>query len=295
MKFIVCSDLHLRPDVPRARVQSQEEWVETQKSQLQFIADKAKEFNCPVVICGDIFHTSQVPDYIKNMFMTSFSENKIYAIAGQHDLYYRSMENMDKTSFGTLYFSGYIQDPFGKFAHYGQETKIVQDPDNLLFLHTLIFEDQKSIPPNTKAMTAKEALDKYPDAKWIFAGDQHRGFAKGISDTVTKRYVIVPGAINTQSSDQNYKHSIWYVDTDKEEIEQIEIPGDGVEIVTDAYVQESKDKMDRIHSFATLIKEKMQQGKGSGIDFKENVRKSMENNDELTPGAIKIINQVMEK
>jgi hypothetical protein len=295
MKFIVCSDLHLRSDLPRCRVQSQEEWIETQRFQLQFIAKTAKEKNIPIFMTGDIFDAPTVPDYIKNMFIEAFYQTNVFGIAGNHELPWHQWDKVDQSSFGVLWRSGIIKPiPIlqARHAHYGQE--VIGEGD-MLFLHTLIFEDKKSMPPNTKAMTAKEALDKYPDAKFIFAGDNHHGFGYINEGKNNHRYVVVPGCLNRQASDfKDYEPRIYLIDTDIESIKPIPVP-DVCEIVTDAYVQESKDKMDRIHSFASLIKEKMQQGKGSGIDFKENVKKGMENNPELTEGVITFINQMMEK
>jgi hypothetical protein len=60
-------------------------------------------------------------------------------------------------------------------------------------------------------------------------------------------------------------------------------------------VQESNERNDRIKSFATFIKEKMNQNEGIGIDFKQNVRTTMKDNKELTSGAIKIINEFLER
>lgn len=288
MRFIITADLHLRPDVPRCRKQTQEEWIETQRSQLRFIASKAIEYESPIIICGDIFNTPTVPDYIKTIFIDTFYLRcSLYAISGQHDLLWHQWEKVNQSSYGVLLNAGLLPPPPDKYAHYDQE---IRGSGDMLFLHTLIFQDKTHIPPNTKAMTAQEALDKYPDIKWIFAGDLHAGYIYKSED----RYVIVPGCMNTQKSDEDYSHYIYYVDTERINVERIEIP-DNCEVVTDAYVQESQDRLNKVHSFVTLIKEKIQQEKGSGIDFKENVRKAMINNSNLTLGAIKIIEQLLEK
>jgi len=290
MKFILCSDLHLRPDVPRCRKQTPDEWIETQAEQLKFIANEAWKRNVPVIISGDIFHIPTNPDWLKNMFIDIFSQIDVYGIAGQHDLRYHSWDNLEQSSFGVLWKSGVIK-PItqGQHSHYGQP--IVGEEGDLLFLHTLIFENKESMPPNTKAMTAQEALDKYSSVKWIFAGDQHKGF---IYKNKSNKYVIVPGCMNTQHSDQDYPHYIYDINTEDKNIKKIEIP-DYCEIVTDSYVQESNERNDRIKAFATLIKDKVEQGKGSGIDFKENVKLAMKGNKKLTSGAIKIINGFLEK
>jgi DNA repair exonuclease SbcCD nuclease subunit len=220
-KFVYCSDLHLTSRLPRCRKQTQSEWIEDQKQNLNLLSIHADKLKCPIVIGGDLFDETSNPEYLKSMFTNAFKNNDVYAIAGQHELPWHQWNKVDESSFGVLWNTGFIKPiSFGKYAHYGQP---IQGEGDLLFLHTLIFADKKSMPPNTKAMTAQEALDKYPDFKYIFAGDNHKGFHYRSKDG---RHVLVSGAMNTQASDQNETHYCYFVNTDKDIVEPIEIPDD---------------------------------------------------------------------
>ena len=266
MKFILCADLHLRVDRPRCR--KDEDWIETQRQQLFFIKKEAFNNNCPVLIAGDIFHTSQVPDILKTMFQTIFSGLEVYAIAGQHCLPWHSWGKVFSSSFGVLLTSGIIKEPKFDFAHYNEQ--IVKNGSDILVIHDLIFESEKQIPPNVKAKTAKEVLNSNKSYKWILCGDQHHSFhfeEKG-------RHVIMAGCMNRQAADmKDYVPRIWLIDTDADLVTQIPIPDD-VEMVDDEYLVKAEDRADRISAFIETIKGT----KKISLDYIENIKTAMEEN-----------------
>jgi DNA repair exonuclease SbcCD nuclease subunit len=290
MRGIITSDWHLSANKPRCR--KNEDWISDQRFAIQTVINHANDHNCDIYIIGDIFDIPKVPPEISNMLINEGERMKgiIYLIAGNHEMPYH---NPDLIYQASIY--PFVNGSLKKFKPIPNEEGISADnfgkivnEDEIMFMHTLVFS--KKIPPNTKAITAIELLKQNTDAKYIFTGDNHESFVV----PYLNQYLINPGSLLTLASDQNYPHYIYYVDTNKDIIESIEIP-DYCEIVTDSYVQESNERNDRIKAFASLIKEKVTEGKGSGIDFKENVRLSMKNNKKLTPGSIKIINGFLEK
>jgi len=285
MKFIFCADLHLRSDVPRCRKETESEWIETQRTQLRFIADLAFMHNCPVIIGGDIFHKPNVTDEIKNMLINEFSSVEVHAIAGQHDLPQHSWDNVNRSSFGVLRNSGVLRSlsGIGELRMFGQP--LVGTKTGLVFIHDLVFENEKKIPPNVRAKTADQILDEYPDAEWIFCGDQHHFFHY----KKQRRHVLMSGCMNRQASDfLNYEPVVHYVDTDNNLINTIAVPDD-VSMITDEHIAEKNDREDRIAAFVTLIRD----AKSVSLDFSNNVFQAISENGDLDEETIKIVEELM--
>jgi len=284
MRFILTGDTHLRQDKPRCR--TDEDWIGTQKKHLDFVARAVLDnYDVPVVLVGDIFHNSQVPDKIKNMFLESFRSITVHILAGQHDLPHHKWENRNISSFGVLWSmvgNSNIKDlsTLGKYAHWG--TEFIGEDTGLYFMHRLIFE--KNIPPNVYASTAQQVLNEFPDAKWIFAGDQHHGFHYENNG----RHVVVPGCLNRQASDfKDYCPKIWFIDTELNIIKSIYVPDD-IEMVNDSYVVEEKERKSRVSAIAEAIK-----GNGSlSLDYKENVMNILSEQD-FNQGTTDIIHDLL--
>ncbi|MCP4648717.1 MAG: hypothetical protein GY853_01375 [PVC group bacterium] len=283
MKFIFCSDLHLRYDRPICR--TDEDWIETQEGQLQFIRNECLSKNCPVIIGGDVFHTPTVSDYIKNLFIRSFPLGA-YAIAGQHDLPYHLWRNVDSSSYGVLLNSEVIKPPiqFGKYANYNEQ--MCGTDTGLYFFHRLVFINKSDMPPNVKATTAMDLLKEYPDAKWIFCGDNHHGFHFESGG----RHVVMGGCMNRQASDmEDYQPVIWFIDTSEGKVEKIPVP-DNVEIVENAKVKEREEIKNRIGAWMEVIKgSKPGEDGPANFDYKHNVETEMKQTTELTKGSKNII------
>ena len=285
MKFIFATDLHLRTDVPVCRKETEKEWYETQKEQLEFVANMAFVENCPLFIGGDIFHKPNVTDEIKNLFINTFSQISVYAIAGQHDLPNHSWENVNKSSFGVLRNSNILKplSEFGMIRHFGQE--LIGKETGLVFIHDLIFESEKSIPPNVKAKTAEQVLQEYPDAKWILCGDQHHYFHYKKQG----RHVLMGGCFNRQVADFiNYTPVIWLLNTEENTAIPYPVPDD-INMITNEHIQEKNDREDRISAFVTQVRN----SKSITLDFEDNVREAMKES-ELSEGAKNTVNELME-
>jgi DNA repair exonuclease SbcCD nuclease subunit len=291
-RFLASSDAHLTMLRPRCRID--DDWLGFQKNILSFIAKEANKRKCEVHHYGDLFDTAKVPDIIKTMFLEfAFSINKgIRVLAGNHSLPYHAWENVSDSSFGIIdeivksnndkikYF-----DDIGMYSHFNEEMKGTET--GLVFLHRLTFEKAKDMPPNIKASSAQDLLDKYPDSKYIFVGDMHKAFVyekKG-------RYVINPGALFKSSADEkNYKPSIYFVDTDNDKIEQIFLPDVG-EVVDDSYLRNEEEKVSRIEAFVEGIKKN---GKIS-LSFLDNLESAIQKNKSLDGETIKVIRELCEE
>ena len=291
-RFIASSDYHLQFNSPRCRID--EDWLGFQKSILVFIAKEANKRKVEVHCYGDVFDTAKVPDIIKTIFLEfAFSINKgIRVLAGNHSLPYHSWKNVSDSSFGIIDEIvksnndkiGYF-DELGMYSHFNEEMKGKET--DLVFIHRLVFEKAKDVPPNVQACSAQDLLDEFPKAKWIFTGDMHRSFhyeKKG-------RHVINPGCIIRQEADfKDYQPSVYYVDTDNEVVEQIFLP-DTEELVIDSYLREEEEKIDRIEAFVEGVKKN---GKIS-LDFVGNLEYALNKNKNMNKETISTIRELMEE
>jgi DNA repair exonuclease SbcCD nuclease subunit len=110
-------------------------------------------------------------------------------------------------------------------------------------------------------------LNIFNKSKWIITGDNHKRF---VYET-NRRFVINPGCIMRQTVDEiSYDPSVYLVNFETEEIQTIKIP-DKIEMITDEYLIDTKDRDERIKSFVELVKDK----KGLSLSFKDTLDKKL--------------------
>jgi hypothetical protein len=105
---ILCSDIHLSHKPPVAR-SAEPNWYYAMVRPLLEI-DRLREVygGVPVVCAGDIFdHWKSPPELIN--FAIQWLPASMYAIPGQHDLAYHSLEDIKKSAYWTLVQSGTIE------------------------------------------------------------------------------------------------------------------------------------------------------------------------------------------
>ena len=293
MKVISCSDLHVRPDRPRCRTDN--DWDETQRLMIRNIVSIANKYNVPLCIVGDLFNKGTVPEYLMIMLIEEFSKinKKVHILAGNHDLPYHSMENIENSSIGVFFSLArnhnkivYGMSEFGAWADFNTEG-MRGSLDDVLFIHQLVFKTLKSIPPNCDGITASQLLEKYPDYKYIFTGDNHKCFHY----EKDSRHVINGGCTVRQSSDEKeYKPSVFYVDTEKEIVERIYLD-DNVEMIDDTYLQKEEERDNRITAFVEGIKKST----NISLSIIDNIEKALKkNNKTLDEDTIKMIRSLVE-
>lgn len=291
MKLIVTADLHLRGDTPRCRKDANN-WMEVQKETLVCIAHQSEKNKCPIAIVGDIFDRPTVSTAVLYMFL-EFAVNAkygVYVSAGNHDLKYHSTRNLNASSYGIVHLLSKIKsnilslEAIGLCANYGEE--LTGFNSGLYFIHELTFPDKESMPSMIDAKTAQEQLNSYPEASWIFTGDYHRSFIYGEG----YRHVVNPGCTTRQKADfKEYKPSVYFVDTDNDDIEQIFLP-DTYDVVTDSYLRKEEERETRISSFV----ESIAKSDSVSLDFVDNVKKAIEKNKSIKESTKKTIITLLE-
>ena len=299
MKMIISEDLHLREDKPRCRIDS--DWIQTQENALNQLAEICIARNADLFLTGDIFH--RATEYRMVIYIQRLAEKlsksglSIYYLCGNHDMLYHSSSNLDKSAIGLLRnsfncFS--IKDYFDKLDFNSGEKVLFsagsfdeKDYVNakFVFKHVLVFPDVKSIPPNCDAITAKELLEEFPKAEWIFTGDYHHNFHYEKNG----RHVINSGCLLRQASDfKDYQCGVFYVDTEKNICEFIPII-DSEQLIDDSYILQENEREDRINSFVQKLKET----ENVSLDFLANVELALRSN-KLESDLKEVIQELLE-
>lgn len=282
MRGIITADWHIRAIRPRCR--TDEDWILSQKLALKQIEDISHKFDCNVYCVGDLFHSNSTTSFECIKMVQDFSNRlcsfgkTLGILAGNHDLPYHSSGNLDKSAIGILlesYNVNHILDSVQDESQSDVSASNFDEEDDrearLVFKHILVFPDVKSIPEGCEGITAKELLNEFPKAEWIFTGDNHHNFHYEKNG----RHVVNPGCLMRQVSDmKEYQCGVYYVDTDKNICEFIPII-DNVGFVDDSYILQENERNERIESFV----EKLRKTKSVSLDFVSNVENELRRND----------------
>jgi DNA repair exonuclease SbcCD nuclease subunit len=285
MKALISADWHLRGDRPRCRIDggkligeeaANNAWMSFQRNCIEKIANIANDYHCQLIVCGDIFNRSHVPDRVVSdaayVFLKVKSGTKF--LAGNHDLPGHNFSNAVDSSIGILlamdsFFENSNLSDTGCWAHFGEKINKPKNGSDILFLHRLVFESAKEMPPNVEACTAAELLKEFPTMKWIFIGDMHRAFHY----CKNGRHVVNPGCINRQDAkEKEYKPSVYYTDTEAEKVERIFLDDDSI-MVEDAYLIEEKDRDEKLEAFAEAVKN--EKNDDFSLSFVDNLKQEL--------------------
>lgn len=102
-KIGICIDPHISERSPRAR---KDNFLETVLGKLEYIAEN----NDYVVIAGDLFHIHNNSTLLFNTVFTLFNKykGKFHAIPGNHDVFNRNLSALNRTTLGSLYYTGVL-------------------------------------------------------------------------------------------------------------------------------------------------------------------------------------------
>lgn len=276
ISFISTADWHLREDVPRCRVETQEEWVNHQLNMLAWLSDLAAEKEALFILAsGDLFQRPRCPEWFFNRILDVMIKSKVPWLLelGNHDMDKRDPD-MRKTSYGILeQITKIKQDPpvflnaRDKIAFVPYKETEVQGVGPVLTLHTFLQKPGDS-NVHVSGTTPRTLLAKYPDYTAICVGDHHAHF----SYEREGRVVVNPGALTIQNVElKNEVMGVYLVEVgDTAKATSIPFPADTAELVDDAYIELDKAREGRLAEFS----EKMagvESSAGSTLDFEARV------------------------
>ena len=288
--FILTSDWHIRSDAPENRI---DDFLNAQENKIDFILDVSNNYNCSIVIAGDIGDKSRWENWLLEKYVKKFKAHrqKIYVLPGQHDLPNHRLDKLKESGLGVLVASLavrllispmiFIQGseifpfPFGRkilrIEEYQNKKFGKSGECHIAVIHQLVSQS-KLWEGQENFVSAKLLLKKFPDYDLIVSGDNHQSFVEKYKDQL----LVNPGSIMRSTIAQfNHKPKIYLWDAENNGIKAIEIPIQSPEKVFDLSVINKQDKKDeRMSAFVESLKF----GYEFKMSFKNNLNKFLDKN-----------------
>ena len=284
--MIACGDLHIRSNPPRCWGGTEEQWYEYTCKVLEFIFSQKDD----IYIAGDIFHKSVIGIRFFNAFLYYALNRKYhtYIMPGNHDLIANDLSTTDSTHFGTLlqisqHPNSVIHLIHDKYSALPFGTDEVMNPEKeILFVHRLVVDSEKDVPPGSDAKTAREMLKEHIDYPLILCSDNHKFFRldKG------ERTLVNIGCVMVQ--DASYKNAdLRIIRVDSEYgVEELSVPKMD-NFVDDAYLVAQHEREEKIGAFVESLKD----ADGEiNLDFHEALRHKIGS---LEPGVQRMLHKII--
>ena len=284
MKLLLTSDWHLRVTSPENRV---DDFFATQVSKIQQIFTIFQERNCQYILqAGDLFDTPRpsfdlLETYISLFNKYNINDKNFLAVAGQHDLRFRTEE---RTAFKLMRFLGFIQKVDTEItlsedihlygASWGDEIPTIEDEDkfNILLIHKTIVD--KPLWFGHEGFLQSDKLFKNNPYDVILAGDNHTPvFYKHKNQTI-----LGCGTISRKTiAEADLKPHIYILDINNDleySLEKIELE---YKPANEVFKPEALERMDKkenqkLQEFISSIKNNEI---GSSLNFRKNLELMM--------------------
>jgi DNA repair exonuclease SbcCD nuclease subunit len=262
---ILCSDIHLREDIPVCRT---DDYWSAQWRKMDFISGLQKKWNIPVLCGGDVFHHWKISPYLITETMKHLPA-KFYSCMGQHDLPQHLISLAYKSGFATLVESENIKlFPEWNFnvqiCHYGQEPiKMDGRTKNILIWHKLAFKGAPPYPGAPHSGQSSDILRKHPDVDLFLMGDNHQTF----TSTYGNQLLVNPGSMMRMTADQiDHKPCVflWYAQDNT--VEQVFLPIEQG-VVSREHIDKVEQRDGRIEAFISRLDKEYE----VGMSFEQNL------------------------
>lgn len=243
--LILTSDWHLREDTPTCFIGDfqKEQW-----DAVDFINKLQKQYNCPVIHAGDLFHHWKASPWLLSKTMV-YLPNNFLTIYGQHDLPQHSWDLRDKSGLYALEMANKLK--VFTDCHYGQTPKnsSMFFPDinkEILVWHHLTYMTKPF--PGAEGGMAEGILRKYP-FDLIVTGDNHQSFTTEYQG----RRLVNPGNITRQVADQidfQPRVALWYASDNTIEWVYLPIQKD---VISRTHLEIKEQRDARIDAFVSSL------------------------------------------
>jgi hypothetical protein len=272
---VLCSDLHIRADVPICRT---DDYQKAMFGKLEFIFDLCRKHNVPLLCGGDIGHRPQWPNWLLERFMALAEGVPIVSALGQHDLPGHNLNELERSACGVLKRAGVVSFDSGtcffkdlKVIHFDQPLpKQKVNESSILITHRMVI-DIKEDYPDQKADDASLLLKQLPFCKLILTGDNHKPFVIRGNDN---RLLVNPGSMMRMTAAQaNHKPRVYLYDAQRGVVKPVYLPVvDGV--VDRSHIDHEALSDERMKSFVDRIKMEYD----DGVDFLDELRNYLNTN-----------------
>lgn len=280
---ILCTDLHIREDVPICRT---DDYLEAQWTKLQFITDLQKQHDIPVLCAGDVFHKWKISPWLAAESIQRIP-GEFVCVPGQHDLPQHNLDLFEKSGLAVLEAAGVAQvmsggDIYTFQAHSGplvhvhgfpwgtQIEKVQQEKGvrNVCLAHYFVYVGDKPWP-GCESPTAPKFMRKFPGYDLIVTGDNHQRFDK----VMHGQAMVNAGSMMRMTADQDSHEPCVYLWNAKENlVEKVLLPF-AADVVQRTHLDNKAVREDRIDAFIKRLRTDYEQG----LDFRNNIKEFFNN------------------
>ena len=286
---ILCSDLHVRADVPICRI---DDFQQAMFTKLDFIFNLCRKYDAPLLCGGDIGHRSQWPNWLLERFMALADGVTIISALGQHDLPGHNLDELERSACGVLQRAGTVdfdmvhkRYPVYWITHFGDYLPN-ENFDGFFITHRMVI-DIKEDYPDQQADDAVALMKKVPHAKLILTGDNHKPFVVEYGDQI----LVNPGSMMRMTAGQwNHKPRVYLYDARRGKVKPVYLPlTEGV--VDRSHIDQEALRDERMKLFTDRIK----MDYDDGVSFVDELRNYLNVNRTWAKTREKIMNAVEEK
>lgn len=301
--LILLADLHTRETQP---VAWQVDYVEAQIEAHAWLLLLCNEYDCPVVVAGDVLDKWKVSPWLESWFIEHWTGYPLYVVPGQHDLPQHNIDLLDRSSLNVLrsagvvhiieegeplrvapqasmvpvYLHGY---PFG--ARTGRlATKTRDCGRHIAVVHEMTYKSK--LPwPGCKADNADKLLKKMAGYDLVLTGDNH----KPCTAEAGGRHLVNPGSFMRMTAGQiDHKPRVYLYYASDNTYEKVYVP-QGTGCINREHIEHEQQRDDRIDAFVKRLKDDVE----IGMSFKANLVKAMDAGS-TRPSVRKLVYEVMD-
>ena len=274
---IFVADTHLGDKAPVSR---KDNWYKAMESTMMELQGWGKEYNVPIIHCGDIFDKPANTPKLEVKAMKWLKG--ILCIMGNHDLTGHRLDKVEESSLGvmkvaeavTILESGFAID-MGDWEltafHYGEELKPNTSDSKKLKVAVIHADFYQKLPfvGCDKGGSYKKVAKKLNGFDVIISGHIHIPFDTVFKDTTC---VCVGGAFQRTASELEHKPRAVLLNDDST-VESLYFNTDEVEISRD-HVEQANERNDRLNAFIDTLSEDIDMG----LCFENNLKKYIDKN-----------------
>jgi len=274
--LILTADWHLREDQPQCRT---DDYWEAQEQAVDFVRELAGEYDCPVVIAGDVFDKWKRTHRLVSWAATHMPPD-VYAIPGQHDLPFHRITEAPRMALNVLFDTGRVKPLYTvQTSAVGHPTRIYGFPygvelgpctdtgsgPNIAVCHQLVWHKVKPWP-GCEAGTAVKLLKKMKGYDLVVTGDNHIPFTVKLK---SGRRLVNPGSLMRMRADQaDHKPRVYLWCAEDNSIEPVYLPIKKGVVIRE-HIDQKEKREARMSSFVTRLSEQWE----VGLSFEDNLKK----------------------